>query len=77
MRVCLNEGSRVQKTTTNLLLQVDYDHDSTFGGMTPTTSTMSVTLIIYNFVEENGRTYHEYKAGSMLIYTAIITDTFH
>jgi len=61
---------------TNLLLQVDYDHDSALGGMTPTTSTMSVASSIYNFVEENGRTYHKYKAGSMLMYTAIITDTF-
>jgi hypothetical protein len=40
---------------------VDYDNDSALGGMTPTTSTMSVTSSIYNFVEENGRTYHRFS----------------
>jgi len=30
------------------------------------TSTMSVNSSIYNYVEENGRTYHKYKEGSML-----------
>lgn len=44
--------------------QIDYENDSAIGGMTPQTSTMSVNSSIYQFVEENGRTYHRYKEGS-------------
>jgi len=46
-------------------LNVDFseDHDSALGDMTPQTSTMSVRSSIYNYVEENGRTYHRYKEG--------------
>ncbi|KAG9242656.1 S-adenosyl-L-methionine-dependent methyltransferase [Calycina marina] len=50
-------------------LNVDYndDADSALGGMTTQTSTMSVNSSIYNYVEENGRTYHRYKNGKYLI----------
>ncbi|RDL34559.1 uncharacterized protein BP5553_07687 [Venustampulla echinocandica] len=49
-------------------LNVDYeDHDSAIGGMTPMTSTMSLNSSIYEFVEENGRTYHRYKEGKYML----------
>ncbi|CZR50799.1 related to methyltransferase [Phialocephala subalpina] len=50
-------------------LDVDYDidNDSTIGGMTPQTSTMSVNSSIYHYVEENGRTYHRYKEGKYML----------
>ncbi|KAH6675644.1 S-adenosyl-L-methionine-dependent methyltransferase [Halenospora varia] len=49
-------------------LNVDYsDHDSAIGGMTPHTSTMSVNSSIYNYIEENGRTYHRYKEGKYML----------
>jgi hypothetical protein len=46
---------------------VDSDHDSAIGGMSVVTTTMSLNSSVYNFVEENGRTYHRYKEGSMLL----------
>ncbi|TVY83446.1 Secondary metabolism regulator laeA [Lachnellula suecica] len=51
-------------------LDVDYsdDHDSAITDMsTPQTSTMSVASSIYNYVEENGRTYHRYKEGKYMM----------
>ena len=49
-----------------LLSQIDYDNDSGIGGMTPVPSTLTMQSDIYEFVEENGRTYHRYKEGSKL-----------
>lgn len=46
--------------------------DSALGGMTPQTSTMSVQSSVYNYVEENGRTYHRYKEGSTLNWISLI-----
>ncbi|TVY88308.1 Secondary metabolism regulator [Lachnellula willkommii] len=43
------------------------DRDSALGGMTVQTSTMSVDSSIYNYVQENGRTYHKYKEGKYML----------
>jgi hypothetical protein len=43
---------------------IKLDREAKFN--TRRTSTMSVNSSIYTFVEENGRTYHKYKEGSML-----------
>jgi len=48
-------------------LNVDNDHDSAFFEMTPQPSTTSITSSVYNFVEENGRTYHRYKEGKYML----------
>lgn len=44
-------------------LSVDSDVDSTLGDVDILTSTQSVRSSIYEFVEENGRTFHKYKQG--------------
>ncbi|EPE32627.1 S-adenosyl-L-methionine-dependent methyltransferase [Glarea lozoyensis ATCC 20868] len=45
-------------------LNVDEDQDSAIGGMSVVTTTMSLNASVYDFLEENGRTYHRYKQGS-------------
>ncbi|EPE04330.1 methyltransferase domain-containing protein [Ophiostoma piceae UAMH 11346] len=46
-------------------LSVDSDADSTLGDVDVLTSTQSVRSSIYEFVEENGRTFHKYKQGNL------------
>ncbi|KAG4413683.1 hypothetical protein IFR04_013187 [Cadophora malorum] len=63
-------GSNESETMEESALQhlnIDYENDSAIGGMTPQTSTMSVNSSIYQFVEENGRTYHRYKEGTYFL----------
>lgn len=63
-------GSNQSETMEESALQhlnIDYENDSAIGGMTPQTSTMSVNSSIYQFVEENGRTYHRYKEGTYFL----------
>jgi hypothetical protein len=39
-------------------------------------SLMSATPSVYDFVEENGRTYHRYKQGSMLITYILLASSY-
>ncbi|CZR54890.1 related to methyltransferase [Phialocephala subalpina] len=39
------------------------DADSALGGMSTASSTVSLRDSIYEYIEENGRTYHAYRAG--------------
>jgi len=47
-------------------LDVD-DNDSALGDYDAVSSTMSVRTSLYEFVQENGRTYHRYKDGSYFL----------
>ncbi|PVH88934.1 S-adenosyl-L-methionine-dependent methyltransferase [Cadophora sp. DSE1049] len=50
------------------LISVDsQDDDSAIGDLTLPRSTNSVRSSVYNYVEENGRTYHRYKEGSYVM----------
>ncbi|KIH93385.1 hypothetical protein SPBR_04152 [Sporothrix brasiliensis 5110] len=44
-------------------LSIDSDADSALGDVDAPSSTQSVRSSIYEFVEENGRTFHKYKQG--------------
>ncbi|RDW60316.1 hypothetical protein BP5796_11922 [Coleophoma crateriformis] len=45
----------------------DHDDDSAIGGISRFHSTTSVQSSVYEFVEENGRTYHRYKEGKYVM----------
>lgn len=40
-------------------------------------STMSLDPTLYHFIEENGRTYHKYKQGSMFPCKSILSVLYH
>ncbi|KAH8887868.1 S-adenosyl-L-methionine-dependent methyltransferase, partial [Thozetella sp. PMI_491] len=50
---------------------VDSDNDSAMGDLSRPMSTMSLRSSIYDYVEENGRTFHRYKQGTSPILCAL------
>jgi hypothetical protein len=48
-------------------IEVDWeDGDSGIGGLDSSTINQSIRSSVYEFIEENGRTYHEYHGGRKL-----------